>query len=208
MARWRTKVTSVRLLTDGGCRGCLNPLFGQHELSGHHAGRRIQGWYKLVTELVGSLTSFSLHIVLVEPEIHFNTGNVGRTCLATGAKLHLVKPLGFSLDDARVKRAGLDYWPAVNPVVWKTFEAFEAVLPRLGTPAFFSAEAARPYWDVSYLGPTVLIFGRESTGLSAAVRKRYRASLVALPQEPDSVRSLNLSNTVAVAAYEVLRQRR
>ncbi len=160
------------------------------------------------SQVLTSLKSFSLHIVLVEPEIHFNTGNVGRTCLATGAKLHLVKPLGFSLDDARVKRAGLDYWPAVNPMVWESFEAFEGVLPGLGTQAFFSAEATRPYWDVSYLGPTVLVFGRESTGLSAGLRKKYRASLVALPQEPDSVRSLNLSNTVAVAAYEVLRQRR
>ena len=68
-----------------------------------------------------------LHIVLVEPEIHFNTGNVGRTCLAAGAQLHLVEPLGFSLDDARVKRAGLDYWPAVNPMVWPNFRAFEKV---------------------------------------------------------------------------------
>ena len=154
------------------------------------------------------LRRFSLHIVLVEPEIHFNTGNVGRTCLATGAQLHLVKPLGFSLDDAQVKRAGLDYWPAVNPVVWENFAAIEDVLPRLGTPVFFSAEAGRPYWDVSYLGPTVLVFGRESVGLNRAVRKKYRESLVSLPQEPDSVRSLNLSNTVAVAAYEVMRQRR
>jgi tRNA (cytidine/uridine-2'-O-)-methyltransferase len=154
------------------------------------------------------LTRFSLHIVLVEPEIHFNTGNVGRTCLATGAKLHLVKPLGFSLDDARVKRAGLDYWPAVDPVVWKDFEAIEPVLPRLGTPVFFSAEATRSYWDMPYLGPTVLVFGRESTGLSRAIRDKYRESLVSLPQQPGSVRSVNLSNAVAVAAYEVLRQRR
>jgi len=154
------------------------------------------------------LALFSLHIVLVEPEIHFNTGNVGRTCLATGAKLHLVKPLGFSLDDARVKRAGLDYWPAVNPVVWETFEAIEPALPRLGTPVFFSAEATRSYWDASYLGPTVLVFGRESTGLSRDIRDKYRESLVSLPQRPGSVRSVNLSNAVAVAAYEVLRQRR
>ena len=156
----------------------------------------------------GDLARFALHIVLVEPEIHFNTGNVGRTCLATGARLHLVKPLGFSLDDARVKRAGLDYWPAVDPVVWEGFEAVEPILPRLGTPWFFSSEATRSYWDASYLGPTVLVFGRESTGLSRAIRDRYRESLVSLPQQPGSVRSVNLSNAVAVAAYEVLRQRR
>jgi len=158
--------------------------------------------------VLAELASFSLHVVLVEPEIHFNTGNVGRTCLATGAKLHLVKPLGFALDDARVKRAGLDYWPAVKPVVWESFDDIEPLLPRLGTPLFFSAEATRSYWDVSYLGPTVLVFGRESTGLSRTIRDKYRAGLVSLPQEPGSVRSVNLSNAVAVAAYEVLRQRR
>jgi tRNA (cytidine/uridine-2'-O-)-methyltransferase len=154
------------------------------------------------------LNRFTLHVVLVEPEIHFNTGNVGRTCLATGAKLHLVKPLGFSLDDARVKRAGLDYWKAVDPVVWESFEAIEPLLPRLGTPVFFSAEATQSYWDASYLGPTVLVFGRESVGLSEAIRSKYHGSLVSLPQRPGSVRSVNLSNAVAVAAYEVMRQRR
>lgn len=157
---------------------------------------------------VDELRRYSLHVVLVEPEIHFNTGNVGRTCLATGAKLHLVEPLGFSLDDARVKRAGLDYWPAVDPVVWKNFAEIEAVLAQLGTPFFFSAEARRSYWDHSYRGPTVLVFGRESTGLSDEIRAQYRESLVSLPQVQGSVRSVNLSNAVAVAAYEVLRQRR
>lgn len=159
-------------------------------------------------EAEDDLRRFSLHIVLVEPEIHFNTGNVGRTCLAAGAKLHLVKPLGFSLDDAQVKRAGLDYWDAVKPRVWDSFEEIEDVMPKLGTPTFFSAEAARSYWDASYLTPTVLVFGRESSGLSKGMRERYRDALVSLPQKPGSVRSLNLSNTVAVAAYEVLRQRR
>lgn len=161
-----------------------------------------------VPKLEPELESFSLHIVLVEPEIHFNTGNVGRTCLATGAKLHLVKPLGFSLDDAQVRRAGLDYWPAVNPVVWESLAAVEDVLPCLGTPWFFSAEATRSFWDASYVGPTVLVFGRESVGLGEAVRETHRDSLLSLPQRPGSVRSLNLSNTVAVAAYEVMRQRR
>ena len=153
------------------------------------------------------LTSYSLHIVLVEPEIHFNTGNVGRTCLATGAKLHLVKPLGFSLDDARVKRAGLDYWDAVKPVVWDDFASVERDLFPLGTPTFFSAEATRSYWDRSYLTPSILVFGRESTGLDRWIRHKYRDFLVSMPQVPGSVRSLNLSNTVAVAAYEVVRQR-
>lgn len=154
------------------------------------------------------LARVSLHIVLVEPEIHFNTGNVGRTCLATGAQLHLVKPLGFSLDDARVRRAGLDYWPAVKPVVWESFREIEERFPAFGVPVFFSSESESSFWDRSYAGPTLLVFGRESTGLSPSIRDRYRDSLVALPQQPGSVRSLNLSNAVAVAAYEVLRQRR
>ena len=155
-----------------------------------------------------ALDRFSLHIVLVEPEIHFNTGNVGRTCLATGAKLHLVKPLGFSLDDARVRRAGLDYWPAVDPVVWESFADVERDLLPLGVPTFFSAESATPFWDREYGARAILVFGRESTGLDPAIRERYRDHFASLPQEPGSVRSLNLSNTVAVAAYEVLRQRR
>ena len=156
---------------------------------------------------VTAFDGFSLHIVLVQPEIHFNTGNVGRTCLATGAKLHLVKPLGFSLDDAQVRRAGLDYWPAVSPVVWDDFESVERGLFPLGTPTFFSAEATRSYWDAAYEETPILVFGRESTGLDRAIRDRYRDSVVSLPQVQGSVRSLNLSNTVAVAAYEVMRQR-
>ncbi len=148
------------------------------------------------------------NIVLVEPEIPPNTGNIGRLCLAVDAHLHLVKPLGFSLDDARVRRAGLDYWPAVNPIVWDDFSAVERNFFPLGTPTLFSAEATRAYWDRDYQGPAILVFGRESTGLDRSIRETYRESLVSLPQRPGSVRSLNLSNTVAVAAYEVMRQRR
>jgi len=90
-----------------------------------------------------------LHVVLVEPEIHGNTGSSGRTCLAAGAQLHLVEPLGFSLDDARVKRAGLDYWPRVNPLVWPDWELLENKLPEFGEPFFFSSEGTRDYWDVT-----------------------------------------------------------
>jgi len=93
-----------------------------------------------------SLTS--LHVVLVEAEIHWNTGNVGRTCLAAGAQLHLVEPLGFSLDEREVRRAGLDYWPRVKPVVWPAWDALERELPALGEPYFFSPDAPRGLWDV------------------------------------------------------------
>ena len=151
----------------------------------------------------------SLSVVLVEPEIHWNTGNAGRTCLATGVALHLVGPLGFSLAEREVRRAGLDYWDRVRPVVWPRWEDFEPELPGLGEPYFFSARGTTPYWDVAYPDPCMLIFGRESTGLPRAIRERYASRLLSIPQPGDrSVRSLNLSTAVALATFEVMRQRR
>ena len=93
------------------------------------------------------------HVVLVHPEIHWNTGNAGRTCLAAGAILHLIEPLGFSLAERQVKRAGLDYWEHVDPRVWPSWDAFENELPTLGIPYFFSAKAKRLFWDVPLDGP-------------------------------------------------------
>ena len=149
----------------------------------------------------------SLHVVLVEPEIHWNTGNAGRTCLAAGARLHLVEPLGFSLDDREVRRAGLDYWPRVQPRVWPGWESLERRLPELGEPFFFSAEAPHDLWSVRYPERLALIFGRESTGLPLGLRKRYQDRLLAIPMIDPALRSLNLSSAVAVVLYEVLRQR-
>ncbi len=149
-----------------------------------------------------------LHVVLVEPEIHGNTGNAGRTCLAAGAQLHLVEPLGFELTDARVKRAGLDYWPRVDPRVWRSWEKFEPRIHEFGEPWFFSAEAEHEYWDVEYPENAVLVFGRESVGLDPRIREAHRDRLVRFPIHDPSVRSLNLANCVALACYEVLRQRR
>ena len=150
----------------------------------------------------------SLHVVLVEPEIHWNTGNAGRSCLAAGAQLHLVEPLGFTLDEREVRRAGLDYWPRVDPRVWPSWPAFEERMPELGEPFFFSAEASRDFWSVAYPERTVLVFGRESVGLSREVRERYRDRLVKIPILDPEIRSLNLSTSVALALYEVLRQQR
>ena len=149
----------------------------------------------------------SLHVVLVEPEIAWNTGNAGRTCLAAGAQLHLVQPLGFSLEDKEVRRAGLDYWPRVQPRVWPDWPALAAALPSLGTPFFFTARAARGYHDVAYPDRTVLIFGRESVGLSDAILSPHAADTVRIPMLDRELRSLNLSTSVALAAYEVRRQR-
>jgi len=150
------------------------------------------------------------HVVLVYPEIHWNTGNAGRTCLATGATLHLIKPLGFSLDEREVKRAGLDYWEHVDLHVWQNWEEFELELPRLGEPFFFSTKARQLFWDAP-LGDfqnVVLVFGRETGGLPDELHERHRDRFVTMPMVSPVVRSLNLSTSVAVALYEVLRQRR
>src|ERR1051326_2812559 len=150
------------------------------------------------------------HVVLVHPEIHWNTGNAGRTCLAAGAMLHLIKPLGFSLQERQVKRAGLDYWEHVDPRVWPAWDAFEKELPSLGDAYFFSARAKRLFWDAP-LGASsdvVLIFGGETTGLPAELHERYEERFVTMPITSPVVRSLNLSTAVALALYEVMRQRR
>jgi tRNA (cytidine/uridine-2'-O-)-methyltransferase len=149
-----------------------------------------------------------LHVVLVHPQIHWNTGNAGRSCLAAGAQLHLVRPLGFSLDDRRVRRAGLDYWPRVKPVVWSEWDAFEAALPTLGEPWLFSAEAPREYWSIAYPARSVLVFGGEEAGLPRELRDRFAEHFVSIPIAEGSVRSLNVSTAVGIALYEVLRQRR
>jgi len=148
----------------------------------------------------------NLHVVLVEPEIPWNTGNVGRTCLAAGARLHLVRPLGFSLGERHLRRAGLDYWRDVEPRVWSGWDAFEDALPELGEPFFFTAEAETGYWRPSYPDDTVLIFGREGTGFSSEIRRRWAENLVRVPMAEGPVRSLNLSTTAALAIYEVERQ--
>ena len=151
-----------------------------------------------------------MHVVLVHPEIHWNTGNAGRTCLAVGATLHLIEPLGFSLDEKQVKRAGLDYWEFVDLRVWPSWEAFEQKLPEFGEPWFFSTKSTRQYWDAPLASgkDTVLVFGKETGGLPQELHERYADRFVSMPILSPRVRSLNLSTSVAVAAYEVLRQRR
>jgi tRNA (cytidine/uridine-2'-O-)-methyltransferase len=148
--------------------------------------------------------------VLVHPEIHWNTGNAGRTCLAAGATLHLVEPLGFRLDEREVKRAGLDYWQHVDLRVWPSWTAFEHELPSLGEPFFFATGAARDLWDLPVPADraVVLIFGRETVGLPPEILERYHDRLVSIPMLSPHVRSLNLSTCVALGVYEVLRQRR
>ena len=149
-----------------------------------------------------------LHLCLVEPEIHWNTGNVGRTALALDAELHLVAPLGFSLEDKQVRRAGLDYWPRVKLRLWPDWPAFARALPALGEPWLFSSAATRDYWDARFTDKTVLIFGKESVGLPRPLLAQYPERALRIPMRDPQLRSLNLSTAAALAAYEVARQLR
>lgn len=149
-----------------------------------------------------------IHVALVSPEIPWNTGNSGRSALAAGAQLHLVRPLGFALTERELRRAGLDYWQHVGARVWGSWDEFERALPEMGEPYFFSARAERDYWDVDYPRDCVLVFGSERTGLPDGVRERYAERLIRMPIASPHVRSLNLSTAVGVALYEVLRQQR
>jgi len=150
----------------------------------------------------------ALHVVLVHPEIHWNTGNAGRSCLAAGATLHLVEPLGFSLDEREVRRAGLDYWEHVDPRVWPDWSSFEREIPNLGAPFFFSTKAKRMYWEAEFPRDVVLVFGRETGGLPEDIHASYADRMLAMPMHSPHVRSLNLSTCVGIALYEVLRQQR
>ena len=145
------------------------------------------------------------HVVLVMPEIHWNTGNAGRTCLAAGARLHLVRPLGFSLDEREVRRAGLDYWERVPLSVWESLEDFLAALrPGTGEVAVFAKRAPRPFWDMEKRERMFLLFGSETRGLPAGVAERFPGAAFHIPTRRD-VRSLNLSTAVGIALYESLR---
>jgi len=146
-------------------------------------------------------------IALVEPEIAWNTGNAGRSCLAFGAKLHLVGPLGFSLDEKRVRRAGLDYWRHVDPVVHRDWEAFDERAASLPPTYFLSADAPRTLDEVEFAPSNTFVFGKESVGLDAALRERFADRLVRLPIVDDRIRSLNVSTCVGIVLYEAWRRR-
>ena len=148
---------------------------------------------------------YHLNIVLVEPQIPQNTGNIARTCAATGAKLHIVKPMGFSIDDKKLKRAGLDYWDLLDVTYYEnTADFFDK---NQGEFFYFTTKGQHIYSDVSYSDNTYLVFGREDAGLDENLLYQNGNSCVRLPMiDNEHARSLNLSNTVAIAAYEVLRQ--
>ena len=146
-----------------------------------------------------------LNIVLVEPEIPQNTGNISRTCAATGAHLHIVEPMGFKIDDKQLKRAGLDYWHLLHITYYSNLDDF--FVRNDGPFFYFTTKGKNIYSDVSYPDGAYLVFGKETAGLPEELLVQYPESCVRLPMlDDDSARSLNLSNSVAVGAYEALRQ--
>lgn len=145
-----------------------------------------------------------LHIVLLEPEIPQNTGNIGRICKAMNAALHLIEPLGFSIEDKYLKRAGMDYWKDLNVTYYKNFSDFLNQNPG-GQKLFLSQKAANPCNDFSYESEVFLIFGKESVGLPEALLKNQKDHCIRIPMV-EGTRSLNIANAVAILSYEVMRQ--
>ena len=146
-----------------------------------------------------------LNIVLVEPEIPQNTGNIVRTCGGIGAHLHLVRPLGFEVTDRHLKRAGLDYWHLVDITYYDSFEELHAIYGAQHTFYYCTTKAARRYTDVTYHDGDFLVFGKESRGLPETLLSENYENCIRIPMRPD-FRSLNLSNAVAVTAFEAMRQ--
>jgi len=145
------------------------------------------------------------HVVLVAPEIHWNTGNIGRTCLGAGAFLHLVKPLGFSLDSRQIKRAGLDYWGKVPLKVWESFNQFEETIgPGKDETVLFTKKGKNLFWSMPASKRMFLIFGSETRGLPLEILTRYADATYRIPIS-GGLRSLNLSTAVGIALYESLR---
>lgn len=159
-----------------------------------------------MNDAAGCLTAgLERHVVLVAPEIHWNTGNIGRTCLGAGARLHLIRPLGFSLASRQVKRAGLDYWSRVSPGIWDSFDAFcEAFNPVDGEMALFSKAGARVFWEMPARRRMFLVFGSETGGLPEAILSRFPQACFRIPSTGE-IRSLNLSTAAGIALYESIR---
>ena len=143
------------------------------------------------------------NLVLVEPEIPPNTGNIARLALAAGCRLHLVKPLGFSLDDRQLRRAGMDYWQEVDVTLWESLDEFEAKASRRSL--LFSTKSRRPYWEVSFYRGDNLIFGRETKGLPESLLAERPNDCYTIPMAAGA-RSLNLATAVAIVLFEGVRQ--
>ena len=146
------------------------------------------------------------HVVLVEPEIPPNTGNIGRLCLATGSHLHLIKPLGFSLEDKAVRRAGLDYWPKVQVTIWDSLEALQGAQAAGARYFFLTTKTDKPYWSQEFFDGDFLVFGRETKGLPEPLLAANAGSLLTIPMTTGGTRSLNLATSAGIVLYEAVRQ--
>jgi tRNA (cytidine/uridine-2'-O-)-methyltransferase len=145
-----------------------------------------------------------LHVVLVEPEIPQNTGNIARLCVAAGARLHLVGPLGFSIDGKEARRAGMDYWDRLDLKTWGCWEEFLAANDSCRR-WFLSSKVERPYWDASFRDGDMIVFGRESKGLPASLLAAHPESCLTIPMS-EGTRSINLATSVGIVLYEGVRQ--
>ena len=151
---------------------------------------------------------YKINIVLHQPEIPQNTGNIARTCAATGASLHIIRPMGFEIDDRKLKRAGLDYWDKLDITYYDSYEDFLTKQPdAVNNTYYFTTKAPQSYTDVSeYPDNVFIMFGKETKGLPEDILYKNKNFCVRIPMR-DTIRSLNLSNSVAIAVYEIIRQK-
>lgn len=145
-----------------------------------------------------------LNVVLYRPEIPPNTGNIGRLCHATGSALHLIGPLGFSLDERALRRAGLDYWQELRPRLWDSYQEFRASVADSSRVYLLTTKSERPYWDASFRDGDYLVFGPETRGLPESLLENHRKDCLTIPQVAG--RSLNLSTAAGIVLYEAIRQ--
>ena len=145
-----------------------------------------------------------LNVVLVEPEIPPNTGNIARLCLAAGARLHLVEPLGFSIDDKALRRAGMDYWQECDIQTWKSYAAFAEAHPTMRAH-FLTTKTTRVYWEAEFADGDYLIFGRETKGLPESLLHAHTEQCLTIPMQANA-RSLNLATSAGIVLYEAMRQ--
>ena len=147
----------------------------------------------------------ALNIVLIEPEIPNNTGNIGRLSLATGSHLHLVQPFGFEITDTRLKRAGLDYWQHLTITIYESIDEFFQI-NKDRQLVFLSSHGKKAYWSIDFKDELFLVFGKESVGLSKNIVENYSENLYHIPMYSEHIRSLNLANAVSIVVYEGLKQ--
>ncbi len=172
----------------------------------HAIGRRTPGVITVARSRLPGLSHGMLHVVLANPEIPHNTGAAGRLCLATGARLHLIGPLGFSLEERQVKRAGLDYWKDVDLQLWESWEAFANSVATGAKLYMLTTKTDRPYWDISFEDGDYLVFGPETRGLPESLLEEHADHCLTIPMREGSTRSLNLATSVGIVLYEAVRQ--